>query len=400
MSKLFFSKFPIRLYLCVLLPGVIIGCTSFEEKMRIKECKTRNLYKDGYNDAVNGYKESHFHIYNNRCKQYEITLDQNLYTKGYKKGITDFCTYESGYQFALKGKKYQGKEYGASCPPQKEKEFLKGYSKGDKKCLYEAGYSHANEGKTSSFPSVKCLKLSKTHSQKEYVKGRVAGLKVFCTYDKGYEFGLKAKKYLYICPKRRAKTFLKGYRAGDRKCLYEAGYNYAVNGRRRPPLSSAPCLKLSKTQSNKQYLKGWNAGLQIFCTYKTGYNLGINNYQYENICPKNLETNFFKGYTLGLQEYRVAQRQKELLAIEQQKIDMERERTRQMMAIEQQKIDTERERTQQLVDIENQRIYQRERDRKDFLNSQKQKCRYDSDCLEGGNCSYLLGLGYRICQYD
>ena len=416
-------KLPIKLYLCVLLPGIMIGCTSLEEKRKAEKCKIRNSHTDGYNDAMSGHKKSHFHVYNNRCKPYGVILNQNLYIKGYKKGIKAFCTYEGGYQLALKGKKYQ-----KNCST-KEQDFLKGYHEGDKKCLYEAGYSHANEGKTSSFPSAKCLKLSKdqsekeytkgwkaglknfcsydkgydfglkakpyleicprdnsvdffkgykagdkkclyedgyslaingkkpsfstsrclklskTHSRKEYLKGRNTGLKVFCTYDKGYDFGLKGKKYLYTCPKKRAETFLKGYRAGDRKCLYEAGYYLGAKGKQKAPLSSVLCLKLSKTHSQKQYLKGWNEGLKVFCTYKTGYSLGLNNAHYENTCPKNLEANFFKGYTLGLQEYKADKRQQELLAIEQAKIAVERERTQQMMAIEQKKIAAERERT-------------------------------------------------------
>ena len=397
MNKLFSLKLSIRLCLAVLLPGIIIGCASFEEKMQTKKCKTRDSHKDGYNDAMSGYKKSHFHVYNNKCEQYGVTLNQKLYIKGYKKGIKAFCTYEGGYQLALKRKKYQ-----KNCST-KEKDFLKGYHKGDKECLYEAGYSHANEGKASSLPSVKCLKLSKTHSQQHYLKGWNEGLKVFCTYDKGYDFGLKGKKYLYTCPKKRAEVFLKGYRAGDKKCLYEAGYYSSTHGKQKA-FPSVLCLKLSKTHSQKHYLKGWNEGLQVFCTYKTGYNLGLNNALYENICPKNLETNFFKGYTLGLQEYKADQRQKELLRIEQEKIAVERERIQTLKDIETQRIyqqeKARKEQIQALKDMETQRIHQQERARKDMLNSQKQKCKLDSDCLEGGSCRHNYSLKAYVCQYD
>lgn len=479
MNKFFSFTLSRSLSLCLLILGIMLGCTSFEEQRRAAECKARNSHTDGFNDAMNGHKKSHFHIYNNKCSQYGVSLNRQLYIKGYTKGIKAFCTHKGGYELALKGKKYK-----KNCSTKEEK-FLKGYHEGDKKCLYEAGYSQANQGQASSFSSVKCLKLSKdqsekeyskgwtaglkvfcsydkghrfglhakpyleicpkdnsvdfykgykagdakclyeighsqavngekpsfstitnclklskTQSPKEYLKGRRAGLKVFCTYDKGHKFGLKGKKYLYICPKKNSEAFLKGYRAGDRKCLYEAGYYYAIRGRQKAALSSILCLKLSKTHSNKQYLKGWNAGLKAFCTYKEGYNLGLNNGHYENTCPKNLEANFFKGYTLGLQEYKKDQRQQELLAIEQKKIAVERERTQQMMAIEQEKIEAERERTQQLVDIEEQRIEQQERVRKDILNSQRQKCAYSSDCQEGGYCEYNYHLGYDVCQYD
>ena len=349
------------------------------------------LYESGHFQAMKGKKSS---FPNSKCLNLSKDKSEKEYVKGWTAGLKTFCSYERGYEFGLNEKKYLD-----ICPRDNSVDFLKGYKAGDKKCSYELGYSQAMNGKKPSFSTSGCLKLSVTQSRKEYVKGRAAGLKMFCTYNKGHEFGMKSKKYLYTCPKKSSEAFLKGYRAGDRKCLYESGYSQAVAGG-QDSFSASGCLKLSKTQSQREYTKGRNAGLKVFCTYRSGYNLGLNNDYYQNICPKKLEPNFFKGYTLGLQEYKADQRQKELLAIEQARIAVERERTQQMWNIEQEKIAAEKERTQQLLDIEKQRIRGQENVRRDLLNSQMQRCEFNSDCQEDGYCRYNFRLKDHVCKYD
>ena len=381
----FFRPFILSILNLIFTVVLITGCVTMKTIKR-DYCRGLDTYKRGYSDALNGQTDKSLNKDIKECAKYGVDLNQKEYKKGYKKGLNTFCAYNKGYEFGLEGKKYLN-----ICPKNLEPDFFKGYNAGDKKCLYEKGYSSAANGEAPSFASIKCLKLSKNQSQKDYNKGRTAGLKIFCSYNKGYEFGLEGKKHLNICPKNLEPRFFKGYRSGDKKCLYEAGYSSAANGE-VPSFASIKCVKLSKNQSQKEYNKGRTAGLKIFCSYKTGYNLGLNNGYYNNICPKNLEPNFYKGYTLGLQEYKAEQRQKEWLAIEQEKIDVERERTQQMLAIEQERIDVERER------LEEQRAT-----REDFIKLQTmeqiQLCRYDSDCHTGGECEYNFRLKDYVCRY-
>ena len=371
----------------------LVSCNTIASRTK-KHCKYIDAYEKGRLDVSNGKTKEGFYKEVKRCAEYGILLNKDQYEKGREEGLKAFCVYNKGYEFGLKSKKYLN-----ICPKKGEEVFLKGYREGDKKCLYESGYSHAVSGSKAVFASSQCLKLSENQGQKEYTKGRSAGLKVFCAYDQGYAFGLKGKTYLNTCPKKRSNIFLKGYRAGDRKCLYESGYSHAFNGGKAAFASSA-CLKLSVTHSRREYMKGRSAGLKTFCTYKEGYDLGLSNGYYQNICPKHLEQNFFKGYTLGLQEYKADQRQKELLAIEREKLAIERERTRQMIAIEQEKADAERERTQYQLGMEERRIREQQATRKSLLNSQMQRCRYSSDCQEDGYCKYNYRLKDRVCQYD
>ena len=369
-----------------ILTALLIGCVTTADIKR-NYCKGIDTYKQGQIDVSRGKTENFFNKEAKKCAEYGVQLNQEQYEKGRQKELKNFCSYEKGYEFGLNGKKYLN-----ICPKKLAADFFKGYRKGDKKCLYEVGYSDAVNGKITSFSSAKCLKLSADQDKTEYTKGWTAGLKVFCSYKTGYEFGLNGKKYQNICPKKLEVDFFKGYRKGDKKCLYEAGYSDAVNGE-TPSFSSTSCLKLSANQGQREYTKGRTAGLKVFCSYKTGYDLGLWNGHYQNICPKKLEVDFFKGYTLGLQEYKRDQRQKELLAIEQEKLAIERKRTQQLLAIEKEKIAVEKE-----------RIKDQKASREDFLklqmHSKQQPCDYSSECYTGGVCRYNSRLKDYTCQYD
>ncbi len=387
--------FPVNFIVLVFLYGTLVGCITAGTIKR-DYCNGINVYKEGRLDALNGKTTESFSEKNRMCAEYGVILNQSEYDKGRRDGLNVLCTYKKGYEFGLEARHYRN-----ICPRSKVEPFLKGYHEGDKKCLYEAGRFHSLEGKTlSAFSSVKCLQLSKDQSQKEYNRGWRAGLKVFCTYQKGREFGFKGRKYQNTCPNKRSAPFLKGYRQGDKECLYEAGYSHAVSGEPSSTFSYVKCLKLSKSQSKKEYMKGWTAGVKVFCTYKEGYKLGLSNVEYQNVCPKKLETGFFKGYTLGLQEYKAKKRQEELLAIEREKIAVERERIREQQrdreerrAIEEEKIAVERE-----------RIREQKKTRQELLNLQnlggRRLCQFDSDCGKNGDCRYNFQLKKDVCYYD
>ena len=383
------------LFIVSLISMLLTGCIT-SSSIKRDYCRSIDTYKKGYLDVLNGKPAQSFNKEAQFCAEYEIALNQDQYNKGRTAGLKEFCTYEKGYQFGLNAKQYHN-----ICPQEKATEFLKGYEEGDKKCLYESGYFNSLNGKPSSvFSSIKCLKLSKDKSEKEYMKGWKVGLKKFCNYKKGYEWGLNAKEYHNICPKSRVAKFLRGYRQGDKECLYKEGYSHALQGEPSSIFSYAKCLKLSKKHSNREYMKGWKAGVKVFCTYKNGYQLGLDNGQYQNICPKKLEADFFKGYTLGLQEYRAKKRQEELLAIEREKIAVEREKIREqqralheMQAIERKKITVERE-----------KIREQEKTREELLRLKelggRQLCSFNSDCGKYGKCRYDFRLKDRVCRYD
>ncbi len=191
------------LFIISLISIVLTGCITADY------CRTVNTYRQGYSDALDGKAKQSFNKTVQSCTEHKVKLNLKEYNKGWKIGFKVFYTYKKGYKLGLKREEYHG-----MCSSSAD--FLKGYQEGDKKCLYEEGYSHALQGESSSiFSSVSCLKLSKTEEvAAEYTKGRREGLKKFCTYKEGYKFGLKGGKYQNICPKRLEADFLKGYTIG------------------------------------------------------------------------------------------------------------------------------------------------------------------------------------------
>ena len=93
--------------------------------MRKKECESRQWSSQGYKDALKGYPASHYSKQKNACMKFNIPVNKDRYMDGFKKGIREFCTYKNGYEFGIKGKRYED-----SCPKKLEEDFFKGYVAG------------------------------------------------------------------------------------------------------------------------------------------------------------------------------------------------------------------------------------------------------------------------------
>lgn len=81
------------------------------------------------------------------------------------------------------------------------------------------------------------------------------------------------------------------------------------------------------TKANKdEYASGYVAGLKIFCTYESGIEFGHSGASYRDQCPKQLETEFLKGYRLGMAEHERDQFKKALDAAQEENATLEREK--------------------------------------------------------------------------
>ncbi len=97
------------------------GCTT----MKKGDCENRKWKVQGYKDAMKGFPSSHYQNQKKACMKFNIRVNKDRYMEGFNKGIRDFCTYKNGYEFGLKGKRYDD-----SCPKQLEDDFFKGYVAG------------------------------------------------------------------------------------------------------------------------------------------------------------------------------------------------------------------------------------------------------------------------------
>ena len=90
------------------------------------DCIEGNWSGIGFNDAAAGLKSaSQFGAHRKACAKYKITPNEAVYQSGYKKGLLQFCTTNSGYQYGTDKKEYFG-----VCPNITQQNFLKGYLAG------------------------------------------------------------------------------------------------------------------------------------------------------------------------------------------------------------------------------------------------------------------------------
>lgn len=80
------------------------------------------------------------------------------------------------------------------------------------------------------------------------------------------------------------------------------GYDDGSKGRFHSRLvdHEQACFEFNITPDEKSYMRGWNDGVQIYCTEQNGYDEGEDMKDYEWVCPKKLEPGFLKGYLMGL----------------------------------------------------------------------------------------------------
>lgn len=65
----------------------------------------------------------------------------------------------------------------------------------------------------------KCHEVGVDVDTRLYLSGYEQGLKMYCTYETGYELGLNGKPLSVKCPDGSIKNFMRGYKSGKR--LYQ-----------------------------------------------------------------------------------------------------------------------------------------------------------------------------------
>lgn len=71
--------------------------------MSVEQCKTANWFNVGEKDGSAG-RESRLDQYYSSCQKANITPNQNLYEKGYQKGLNFYCRPETIFDEALAGR--------------------------------------------------------------------------------------------------------------------------------------------------------------------------------------------------------------------------------------------------------------------------------------------------------
>lgn len=225
---------------CVVLWSFVVSCSTLNKK----ECQTMNWSLRGKSDAMDGIPENQVSDYTKTCSQYGTSVDDKAYKAGHDEGLTMFCTFENGRLWGRQNRPYSG-----ACPSPLDRDFVHGYQKGQNEFLSEQQRTRqANQEQ-------KRIELDRNQCQ--------------------------------------------------RMNWYRRGKNDALNGDPEILLSDYlnSCHFYAVNVDEDAYHRGWEWGMNLYCTYDNGRLLGYKNQSYARICPSNLEFDFLRGYRKGQRKY-------------------------------------------------------------------------------------------------
>lgn len=105
----------------VTMAFLLPACAS----MNKEDCVSADWQSVGYEDGSKGLNTEEFSDRKKQCAKHGITVSEDLYSKGYDEGLSQYCTPKGGLLAGESGKKYQN-----VCSTELEAAFLPIYEKG------------------------------------------------------------------------------------------------------------------------------------------------------------------------------------------------------------------------------------------------------------------------------
>ena len=97
------------------------GCATMDRS----ECQVANWEIIGLEDGAAGRPSSYIGQHRSACAEHAVTPDLNLYMQGHKRGLLQYCTYQSGFNLGEGGRGLNN-----VCSQTNSREFNRGYKKG------------------------------------------------------------------------------------------------------------------------------------------------------------------------------------------------------------------------------------------------------------------------------
>ncbi len=96
--------------------------------------------------------------------------------------------------------------------------------------------------------------------------------------------------------------------------LYEMGLEHGREGVELDVFGdfAKACASNGVILETAEYKKGRSKGLETYCTKANGYKIYKNDIDYHDVCPKETEEAFLKGYELAKKEEKLAEEKEEM----------------------------------------------------------------------------------------
>ena len=109
------------------------GCASMSQE----QCLVGDWGGKGYQDGLNGQRESRLEDHAKACAKVGVTPNVPAYFSAREEGLRTYCTWENGFRAGRSGSTYYG-----VCTPAQEREFLPAYQDG--RIIHEAESALSN----------------------------------------------------------------------------------------------------------------------------------------------------------------------------------------------------------------------------------------------------------------
>lgn len=100
---------------------LVSACATLDRN----DCVTGDWQTIGYNDGARGRSGEFLELHQQACAKHGVSVEEPLYTQGYKTGLAHYCQPETGYRLGR-----NEEIYNYICPAEFEKDFVTAYAVG------------------------------------------------------------------------------------------------------------------------------------------------------------------------------------------------------------------------------------------------------------------------------
>lgn len=268
--------------LMVIAAIFISGCAGMSKK----ECSTADWYAYGQQDGQAGAPASTVNRYVENCSKHDVPVNRSQYQQGWDIGIRRYCTPQNGYQVGL-----SGRELPMVCPSDMQAEFAKAHARGLTEFKIKRDISNAEQA------------LSRLDSQQKNLTDQL--IEASARELAGIE-GTSPDEILgQIEENDRAQRTANGQLACASGNWFSAGQRDGQAGRSASSyrLHLRQCADYHPGASQSDYIRGQSDGIQQYCSYDTGFQLGTSGQPMSDICQGSNAQAQLQGYRDGQREF-------------------------------------------------------------------------------------------------
>lgn len=192
--------------------AALAGCATHLSQ---QACMETNWHQEGFNDAVNGRFPRNLASAEEDCAKFGIPVSERDYRGGWQVGAKAYCS-----------------------PP------------------YNLGYQDGQAGKSreeilNRLPL--CQQAGVLLSLVSYEKGRLAGLRLYCTYDNGVMLAKLGRPMPTVCPSSLQQAMNKGWMLGKEQFCNQPQNAFALGkeGKPYPELCTEPLYVAFKSEYDR-----------------------------------------------------------------------------------------------------------------------------------------------------